>query len=243
MNTLVGIQQALSLGVDVVEVDLRLTRDGEVVLLHDPTVDATTNGTGYVHQMTLRELKRLDAGSWKGEAYRGERIPTLREAIELVRGRAMLNLDVKEDEVVLVAIRQVREMGFFRDVVISGCDASRARRVRREEPSLPICLDADDRLLALAKEDEDRFISAAIECALCAELNGLNFSHVYVTPRLVRAARMRGLAVWTWTVDDPGRMRELVAMGVDSITSNYPRRLLEVLGEGESFSERFRGGR
>lgn len=232
MNTLVGIQQALFLGVDAVEVDLRLTRDGEIVLLHDPAVDATTDGTGYVHQMTLRELKRLDAGSWKGEAYRGERIPTLREAIDLVRGRAMLNLDVKGEEVVPVMIRQVREMGFLRDVVVSGCNASRARRVRCEEPRLPVCLDADDNLSALAKEDEEHFITAAIECALKAGLCGLNFSHVHVTPRLVRAARMRGLAVWTWTVDDPARMRELVEMGVDSITTNYPRRLLEVLGGG-----------
>jgi glycerophosphoryl diester phosphodiesterase len=230
MNTLVGIQQALELGVDVVEVDLRVTRDDEVVLLHDATVNATTDGHGAVCEMTLTELKRLDAGSWKGEAFRGERIPTLREALELARGRAMLNLDMKAAKAIPLAIRQLRESGFLRDAVVSGCTERLARLVRDVEPSITVCLDSDDDLAALAKMDEPRFIETAIGRALSAGLCGLNFNHVYVTPNLVRAARMRGLAVWTWTVDDPVRMRELADMGVDSITSNYPRRLLEVLG-------------
>jgi len=230
MNTLVGIEQALEMGVDVVEVDLRVTLDQEIVLLHDATVDATTNGRGRVSEMTLSELKRLDAGSWKGEAFRGERIPTLRETIELVRGRALLNLDMKVPQAIPLAVQVLREMDFLRDAVVSGCTEAEAKRVRDEEPRLPVCLDSDDELLSLSTKDEDRFIETAIDRALSAGLNGLNFNHVSVTPRLVRAARMRGLAVWTWTVDHPARMRELADMGVDSITSNYPRRLIEVLG-------------
>ena len=88
-NTLRAFRRALEMGADRIEVDVRLTADGHIIALHDETVDRTTNGSGYARDMTLREIKRLDAG-------KGERIPTLREIIKLVRDRADLLIDVKD---------------------------------------------------------------------------------------------------------------------------------------------------
>lgn len=231
-NTLVSIEQAIRLGVDVVEVDVRLTRDGRAILLHDHTVDATTDGKGTVADMDFDAVRRLDAGAWKDERFRGERVPTLAEALELARGRCLMNLDIKCDAAVSPTVRAVRDAGMLREVVVSGCTEARARRVHSEEPSLTICLDWDDEFASLQKTDGRELIARGIERALRARLQGLNWHHSGVTPELVRAARMRGLAVWTWTVDEPERMAQLVEYGVDSITSNHPRRLLHLLGRG-----------
>ncbi len=94
-NTLLAFERALQLKADAVECDVHLSADGEVVVIHDPEVDRTTDGRGEVEAMRLEELRKLDAGSWKQARYAGQRIPTLREVIELVRGRAQLFVEVK----------------------------------------------------------------------------------------------------------------------------------------------------
>ncbi len=98
-NTLTAIRRAFEVGSDAVEVDIRYTRDRQIVLMHDPTVDRTTNGSGPVGEFTLDEIRQLDAGAWKDPVYRGERVPTLRETLEVARaaGRT-LYLDVKDSE-------------------------------------------------------------------------------------------------------------------------------------------------
>ncbi|GIP37785.1 hypothetical protein J31TS4_10650 [Paenibacillus sp. J31TS4] len=96
-NTLLAFQKALELEVDMIEFDLRFSKDGEVVVIHDETVDRTTDGTGRVSDMTLEELKRLDAGGWFGKPFEGLKIPTLAELCELLSGypRILLNVEIK----------------------------------------------------------------------------------------------------------------------------------------------------
>lgn len=94
-NTLLAFERALEAGADAIECDVHLTADGEVVVIHDATVDRTTNGHGEVAALTLDELRQLDAGSWKDARFSGQRIPTLREVAELVRGRVPLFVEVK----------------------------------------------------------------------------------------------------------------------------------------------------
>ena len=97
-NTMLAFRSALEAGVDQIETDVRVTKDGELVLIHDATVDRTTNGTGKVCDMTLAELKALDAGSHKGEEFAGEQIPTLREFLELVKDHPTMTLDIELKE-------------------------------------------------------------------------------------------------------------------------------------------------
>ncbi|MDE6273604.1 MAG: hypothetical protein K2L87_00965, partial [Clostridiales bacterium] len=97
-NTLSSFKSALTLDVDMVETDIHMTKDGELVLMHDHTVDRTTDGTGEVRSLTLAEIKKLDAGSWKGEQFRGERVPTFEEFLELFKTKKemLFNIELKD---------------------------------------------------------------------------------------------------------------------------------------------------
>ena len=97
-NTMSAFRAAIALGVDQIETDVRITKDGELVLIHDAYVDRTSNGTGVVHDMTYAELMELDFGAWKGEEFRGEKIVTLREFMELVKDLPEMTLDIELKE-------------------------------------------------------------------------------------------------------------------------------------------------
>ncbi len=112
-NTLAAIEKAIEQGADLIEIDIRQTRDGHLVLMHDATVDRTTDGSGRVADMTLAQIKRLDAGSWFHPRFAGERVPTLAEALQAMEGRALPDLDIKDvDPPKLVAVlRRFRLLG------------------------------------------------------------------------------------------------------------------------------------
>ena len=97
-NTVLAFKKAIEIGVDQIETDVRITRDGELVCIHDATVDRTTNGTGKVCEKTLAELETLDAGSWKGAEFAGEKIPTFIEFMELVKDHPTMTLDIELKE-------------------------------------------------------------------------------------------------------------------------------------------------
>ena len=109
-NTLAAVEKALEIGVDLVEVDVHLTADGHPVVIHDRTVDRTTDGIGAVETMTLDQIRMLDAGSWFDPAFRGERIPTLEEALDLAHRRALLLVEVKTEEAAEAAVTAVRSL-------------------------------------------------------------------------------------------------------------------------------------
>ena len=228
-NTLVGYEQAINMGLDMIEVDVRVTSDGELVLIHDDKVDDTTNGQGRVDSMTLPEIRRLDAGSWKSGEYAGQRVPTLAEALELARGRIRVSLDLKDERAIPRMAHAVSDADMFDEVVVCGCDVRWAEAVRRVEPRFSITLNMDSDMKALADTDYARFTEAYIAQAADAGLAALNMSDRYITAELVREAHQHCLPVWAWTVDDPVDIRRVVAMGVDAIYSNWPERVLDVL--------------
>lgn len=97
-NTMPAFKSALSLDIDMLETDVHMTKDGELIIMHDHTADRTTNGTGEIHNMTLKEIKSLDAGSWKGEKFQGTQVPTFYEFLELVKDRKdmLFNIEMKD---------------------------------------------------------------------------------------------------------------------------------------------------
>src|SRR5262245_50044274 len=117
-NTLPAIDRAIALGAAVVEIDLRYSADGEVVLMHDETVDRTTHGSGLVSRMTLAEIRKLDSGPRSAAQFKGTKVPTLREVIDHSRGKIQLYLDLKETDPspVISVIKEVKAgaMVFFR---------------------------------------------------------------------------------------------------------------------------------
>ena len=140
-NTLPAFEAAVRLGADGVELDVQYSSDGGLVVFHNPTLDATTNGTGRVTAHTLDELRSLDAGSWFGPEFAGTRIPTLDEALDLLRGKALVNIELKvlyslKSSLGADVVALVRRHGMADQVVLSSFNPFALRGARQAGPEI-----------------------------------------------------------------------------------------------------------
>jgi glycerophosphoryl diester phosphodiesterase len=229
-NTFAAFRKAIAMGAGFIETDLQLSRDARFVAIHDATVNRTTNGQGAVHDLTLAELRRLDAGSWFGSEFAGERIPTIEEILEFAKKHdVVFYLELKPsgswggEHALISALRESGEIA--RTVVIS-FDPVMLAGVRKIEPTVMTGLLFEGQIPdPLAKAIEIGARQLAVRGSL-------------VTPRLLKEARRRDLQVVCWTVNHPGHMRLLVEAGVDGIISDYPDRLLELTRRKDGRSDR-----
>lgn len=220
-NTLAGIRAAINLGADAIEIDVHLTADGVPVLLHDDTVDRTTDGSGDVRQMTLAQVRALDAGARGFEGRFGsERIPSLEAVLELTRGRALLVAEIKQRAIERPVAELVRRMGAADEVMVWSFQPAVVAAMREIAPEIPCGQ-------LWSERDPDPARMCAVALAGNAQAVSPHFS--FVTEALVRRCLMRGLTVYTWTVDDPDDIRRVAASGVDGICSNYPDRVRDVM--------------
>ncbi len=221
-NTLPAFEAALAAGADAVELDVRLAADGTPVVLHDPDVARTTDGRGPVAALTVAELKRLNAGPPGGPPVQ---VPTLREVLELVSGRAGVDLEVKnlpgepgfrEDGrgIVEATLEALEETAFAGPVLVSSFHRPTLRRARRLAPEVPTGL-------LLAAGDLQAALTAAVEDGHAFLLPGVALVEAGGDAFLARAHRV-GLRVGTWTVDDPEAVADLFARGVDAVATNDP---------------------
>ncbi len=218
-NTIAAFLAAAEAGAVMCELDVQLSRDGAVVVMHDDTVDRTTDGKGAVADLTVAELKRLDAGArFKGGTGRGEHIPTLDEVFAATAGKCALNIELKtagfEGEV-LTLMRKWNALG---SSMVSSFDWSALEAMRK--------LDAAVRIGVLAEKDAPKMLDEARALGAYA----VNPRYDLVTEELCGLAHAANLKVLVWTVDVPDLMRMLIRNGVDGIMTNYPARLREVLG-------------
>lgn len=216
-NTLAAFRRALSLGVSGIELDVQLTRDGVPVVLHDPVLERTTDGRGWVGNWTWAELRRLDAGRWFGPQFSGERIPGLAEVLALVPENVWINIEVKTAPQVYPGLEEkivecVRCAG-RRRVLYSSFDHSSLMRLQRLDSRAFLGLLYDGYLLA--PWDYARRSGLRVR--------SLHVRHWFVTPAFVREAHRRGLKVFAYTVNDPRRASQLFRWGVDGIFSDHPR--------------------
>ncbi len=219
-NTLAGFRRALTLGVDAVEVDVHLSADGEPVVIHDPVLSRTTDGYGLVGSLSLAALRHLDAGRWFGEGFAGERIPTLLEALDVLRPVRVI-VELKNGPVRYPGIAErvaavVRASGHG-TVTISSFDHPLLREVRAVAPSL---------------ETAVLYSARPVHPLRLAEDVGAGILHPfwhYLTPDAVAAAHEAGLRVETWLVDEPDDLARVVAMGVDGVITSHPERLRTLL--------------
>jgi len=210
-NTLEGFRLAMALGVDAVELDVHLTRDGHVVVLHDETVDRTTGGTGRIDEMDLAAVRALDAGG-------GQKVPTLDEVLDVVRGRCELLCELKADGVEGPAVDAVAARGMIGDVVFISFSLPRLAGARRRGP--------DCRIGALYGDPHLADVAAAAE--LGAEL--LDVDYRKVTRSMIEAARRTGLGTGVWTPNELSEMQAMISLGVDTVTTDRPDLLLGHLG-------------
>jgi glycerophosphoryl diester phosphodiesterase len=219
-NTFAAFRRAIAMGAGFIETDLQLSRDARFVAIHDATVNRTTNGQGTVHDMTLADLRRLDAGSWFGSEFAGERIPTLEEILEFAKKHdVVFYLEMKPSgswggEHALISA--LRESGEVARIVVISFDPEILASVRKIEPTL---------MTGLLFEGQ---IGNPLEKALEIGARQIAVRGDLVTPRLLKDARERDLQVVCWTVNHPAHMRLLAEAGVDGIISDYPDRLLEL---------------
>jgi glycerophosphoryl diester phosphodiesterase len=217
-NTLAAFRRAVALGASFIETDLHLSRDAHFVAIHDDIVNRTTNGQGKVHDLTLADLRRLDAGSWFGSEFSGERIPTLEEILEFAKKNdVVFYLELKPsgawggEHALIGALRESGEIA--RTIVIS-FDAGIIAALRKIEPTL---------MTGLLFEGQ---IDQPLERAIEVGARQLAVRGDLVTPALIAEARKRDLQIVCWTVNQPAHMRMLIEAGVDGIMSDYPDRLV-----------------
>ena len=222
-NTLAAFRRAVALGATFIETDLHLSRDAHFVAIHDETLERTTNGRGAVHNHSLADLRRLDAGSWFGSDFAGERIPTLDEILDFSRRHDIVfYLELKQADswgTEHALVHALRQSGEIPRAVVMSFDPRVLESLRRSEPTLMTALLYDGSLHNLF----ERAIGAGVrQLAARSEL---------VTPALLEEARRKDLQVVCWTVNHPAHMRSLVAAGVDGIITDYPDRLLAAAKE------------
>lgn len=228
-NTLAAFEKAIELGADGIEFDVHLSADGVPVVIHDFTVDATTDGSGWVASLTLAQLKQLDAGSTFDPVFAGERIPTLKEVLETVGNRLLLNIELKttslrDNGLEQATVAHVEQQGLSDNVLFSSFNPFSLWRAKRIAPHIPVgLLYAPDLPLPL----RHTWLAPMIPH------EARHPEHTMVDAHYLAWARQRGYRVNTWTVDDPEEMRRLIGLGVDGIITNVPDVLHSVLESQE----------
>jgi glycerophosphoryl diester phosphodiesterase len=227
-NTMSSFASALEVGAEVVEFDVHLTRDGHVVVIHDALIDRTTDGHGPVRDLTLQELRAVSAGYPErfGDRYRGERVPTLSEALNFLRDRSKAMIEMKADAVTDDAeggveartIEEIRRTGMEKDVVLISFDRRALMRCRLAAPEI-----MRGHLFARVEPGEVLAGAREVACELVMPEKGM------LSDDLRDRAREAGLKVATWVVDEPEELAGLARFELYGVGSNRPGVLLDAV--------------
>jgi glycerophosphoryl diester phosphodiesterase len=217
-NTLASFRHAVTLGVDGIECDVHRTADGHLVVIHDPSVDRTTSGTGLIMALSLAEIQSLDAGSWKGAAFAGERVPTLRQVLNEIPVSVKLFIEMKAGSQYYPGIEEellalLREENSLDRAQISSFDHQALHRLHQINPTVPLGMLTASNLLD------------PIGMARAIGATALHPTWEWVSSNLVEAAHQAGLPVHAWTVNLPLAIQLMKGFGVDGIMSDFPDRI------------------
>ncbi|WP_210462114.1 glycerophosphodiester phosphodiesterase [Rufibacter roseolus] len=225
-NTLAAVKKGLETQADYIEVDVHQSKDGEVVVIHDPTVDRTTNGTGRVADLTLAELKKLDAGSKLDSAFAGERIPTLAQVLRAVKGKKKLLIELKKgeedyysglEEKTIQLIRENRAEDWcvlqsFYDPILDRIWKAdfvipTQKLIIGKIPFLPVFIDHE-----LKFGSFDRY----------SEATAINVHRFFASKAFITSLHNQGFKTFIWTEDEPQNIQKLFQMGADGVMTNHP---------------------
>ncbi len=240
-NTLPAFAGAVELGVSHIETDLRVTRDQALVLFHDARVERTTNGTGFVAELTLEQLKALDAGYHFSPAAgghpargRGIQVPTFEELVALAP-RARFNVEIKESGPDTAPLPQLLwdfiQRHELQDRIVVAAEKHPLIQRFRRLSSGRVATSASRRECLKFWLASRLGLARALNCPYQALQVPVSVGSMrFLTPRLLDAARQRGIAVHVWTIDDVTEMQRLLGMDVDGLMSDRPDRLMQVVG-------------
>jgi glycerophosphoryl diester phosphodiesterase len=228
-NTLAAFRSALDLGADLLELDVQLTRDGHVVVIHDGSVDRTTDGRGRVGDFTLAEIRKLSAGYPErfGDRFAAEKVPTLAEALALARGRAKVMIEIKKESISdaddehgieAKVVDAVREARMEASVLAISFDRRALRRFQKLAPEL-----RRGHLFYRATPEEVIEGARAVDTDLVMPEKGM------LSDELTQVARDAGIKVATWVVDDVEELKDLARFDLFGVGSNRPGALLDAI--------------
>jgi glycerophosphoryl diester phosphodiesterase len=220
-NTLASFEGAMQAGCDMIELDVTLTKDRKVVVIHDDTLDRTTNGKGPVLEQTVEEIKRLDAGSWFAPQFSAERVPELSEVMELTAGRCMLNIEIKEsafeatypvDAVEHQVVKLVKTSGAMDRVIISSFDKRILERIA--------AMDAPPAVAYISDHGADKSV---LDMLLAMKAFSWHPRFTVLTRNQVDMLHTAGLKVFPWTINTRAEAEKVLALGVDGLICNELR--------------------
>ncbi len=230
-NTLAAFAGALEVGATIVELDVQLTADREVIVLHDATLDRTTDGRGDVRQMSLAQVRAVSAGypAQFGSAWAGERVPTLAEALGLLRGRARVMIEVKsesvtdqaEDGIEARSLDVVRRLGVADQVAVISFDRRALLHLRGLAPEI-----TRGHLFGRVTPEEAVVAARDVGCDIVMPHKS------QLSEAFAARARAEGLKLATWVVDEPEELRRIARLGLYGVGSNRPGVLLEAIADG-----------
>jgi glycerophosphoryl diester phosphodiesterase len=224
-NTLASFKLAADLGADAVELDVKLTRDGALIIMHDETVDRTTNAKGKVRDLTLAQFRQMDAGAWKAPQYKGEPVPTLEDVFDAVAGRVWINVELtnyyaRGDSLVPTVVALIQKMNLQKRVLLSSFDPFNLRQARHLDPSLP--------LAQLTSHDQAIYLREAWLAPFCPH-EARHPDVAQLKQKGVAWYKQHHYRVNVWTNNVEADMREFVKQGVDGLITDLPDVALKVI--------------
>ncbi len=226
-NTIPAFQKALDMGVDGIELDVHLSADGELVVIHDFTVDKTTSGHGRVETFTTAQLAALDAGSHFSPDYAGVGVPTLAQALDLIGDRCIVNIEIKSmdpeggNQVVPVAA-VIRDRNLYDQVIVSSFNPISLIAMRYTDPRVALGL--------LYQRPLPAYLRVAWMTDVIAP-QAIHPEYRLVDAETIAWGRAHGCQVNTWTVNDVADAGRLAALGVDVLMTDVPDELIAALGQ------------
>jgi len=221
-NTLVAVNLAWERNADAAEIDVRLTKDGRIVVIHDDNTWRTAHRLGKVSNLTLEQLRRLDVGRYKGTRWAKEKIPTLAEALDTVPAGKKLFVEIKVDACILTELTDVLGNSSLspNQVVLIGMDIAVMELIKKILPAYQccwVCAIKDEKEMDTKGSPGEGLIARARQ----AGLDGLDIeASKEVDGDFVARVKSAGMKLYVWTVDDPKEARQLFALGVDGIATN-----------------------
>ncbi|MBC7320341.1 glycerophosphodiester phosphodiesterase [bacterium] len=216
-NTFPAFELALKMGSCGIETDIHCTKDNIPVLIHDATVDRTTNGSGRVNDLTLEEIKKLDAGSWFSPEFAGTQVPTLEEFLKAFGGKTHLVLEIKDEKATEKTFTLVKDLGLLDDSTFISFNIKVLREIIKLEPNANVGFltnYVDEELIKMVKDSNIKQI-----CPYAPPL----------TDSTVEMIRSYGLDIRVWGVDTEDVMGKMIDLGIYTMTVNFPDKLIEAL--------------
>ncbi len=215
-NTMVSINTALSYQVDLIEIDVHLSKDRKLIVIHDEKVDRTTNGTGYIYQLNSKYIKSLDAGIKFNKKFKNEKIPFLEEILDGIKDKNVkLNIEIKNGPIFYPHIEKklislIDKYNYYNKIIVSSFDHYVLQKIKTIHPHIHTAILYGSHMINLLSYASQLKVSA------------IHPHHYWVTPELVQTMHRHNIAVNTWVINNKTDFLRLSHMGVDAIGTNFP---------------------